>query len=137
MILAEANRYGFSGVRETHGRINFVAIVDRHDKDAKIAFVPFSQRHPPLAQPDVKLIVDALNAADATPLAQAPLLTRIAELEDLLLASTEWMEKVLYGMDKYNEANGTYIIGPSLLGTGKQVAVNRAALTGSTDHDAG
>lgn len=59
--MADQQRYGFSGVRETLGRHSMVAIVDRMDKDARIAFVPFSNRYPPLKQPDVELIVGALN----------------------------------------------------------------------------
>lgn len=57
----QADRYGFSGVRETIGSHSYVAIIDKEDKDARIAFVPFSNRYPPLKQPDVELIVDALN----------------------------------------------------------------------------
>lgn len=61
-------RYGFSGVRHTYGTISFVAIVDKQDNEAAIAFVPFNQRHPPLKQPDVDLIVSALNSAQAAEL---------------------------------------------------------------------
>ena len=59
-------------------------------------------------------------------------------LREALEASTEWLESVLAAMDKYNEANGTYIIGPSLLGSARQAASNRAtidALTGG-NHEA-
>ena len=50
------------------------------------------------------------------------------ELVEALRASNEWLEAVLAAMDKYNEANGTYIIGPSLLGSARQIAPNRALL---------
>ena len=53
-------------------------------------------------------------------------------LRDLLTDSTERMEKTLAAMDKYNEANGTHIIGPSLLGLATRVAGNRAALGSRT-----
>lgn len=59
---------------------------------------------------------------------------RAERAEDLLLNSTERMEATLAAMDKYNEANGTYIIGPSLLGLGTQIAANRAALTQEAAH---
>jgi hypothetical protein len=60
--------------------------------------------------------------------ANALLVSLLPELVEALRGSTEWLEAVLAAMDKYNEANGTYIIGPSLLGSGRQVAFNRALL---------
>lgn len=52
----------------------------------------------------------------------------IGEMRERLLASTESMERTLAAMDRYNEANGTHIIGPSLLTLGKMIAANRAIL---------
>jgi Lar family restriction alleviation protein len=52
----------------------------------------------------------------------------VARLRDLLIGSTERMAATLAAMDKYNEKNGTHIVGPSLLGLGLQIAANRAAL---------
>lgn len=49
-------------------------------------------------------------------------------LRELLLDSTSRMEVTLSAMDKYNERTGKAIVGPSLLGMGKQIAANRAAL---------
>jgi hypothetical protein len=60
--------------------------------------------------------------------ANARLIAAAPELVEALRASTEWLEAVLAAMDKYNEANGTHIIGPFLLGSGRQVASNRALL---------
>lgn len=56
-----------------------------------------------------------------------------AELRQRLVASTESMERTLAAMDRYNEQNGTAIIGPSLLTLGKMIAANRKALGGHDD----
>lgn len=49
-------------------------------------------------------------------------------VREALVSSTESMERTLAAMDRYNEVNGTAIIGPSLLTLGKMIARNRTLL---------
>jgi len=54
-------RYARSCVHRTIGGKRYVAILDRKDKEAAIALVPFNEWRPSLSQLDVDLIVSALN----------------------------------------------------------------------------
>ncbi len=95
--------------------------VEQADRDAAAAIIPF------LCAPTFVSEVAHMLARHRRA-STAALEAENARLQDLLFASTEWMESVLAAMDKYNKANGTYIIGPSLPGCGQQIARNRAAL---------
>jgi hypothetical protein len=54
-------QYSRSCVHHTLGGRRYVGVLDHKDGDAIIALVPFREDCPPLNQPDVDLILDALN----------------------------------------------------------------------------
>lgn len=77
--------------------------------------------------PNLEFIIALVNAYRTGQLVPVPSVERLALLERLE-ASTESMERTLAAMDRYNEKNGTAIIGPSLLTLGKMIAANRAVI---------
>lgn len=85
--------------------------------------------------PTVEQIYRAMHSASPTDSSTiAGLRAEIERLREALDDLQQRATKTLGAVDRYNEKNGTYIVGPSLLQLGKSIARARTALNGGS-HD--